>query len=94
MVCQKYGKEKVAKVIDSVLCGKSRLKNRTLETLVSLAVDESVLCDDIYIFLRGNPSVLNSVPSPPGSGDNSNQGRERRSKRIEANRWRGLDDDV
>ncbi len=79
--------EEVAKIVDNVLCEKNDLKNRTLETLVSLAIDECVPCDVIYIVRRGNPSVYNSVPSPTsGSGDNSNQSRERRKQKRRSKR--------
>ena len=73
MACQKYGKEKVFEVIDNIISKDSEFERKTLEILVSLAVDEPTSCDAIYIVLRIDLSVLAGVSSRPVQNLNENR---------------------
>ena len=60
LACEKYGNEKVEKILDDVLLLllSSNHNNLLLKTLICAAKDKRVHMESVYILVRGEPGVL------------------------------------
>ena len=96
LVCHKYGKEEVKKVIESTLVADcSDYHYSTSRALISAAIDENISLDGVYFMLRREPDVLEKLLSSSSSaGPSDDSASENKQRRRRRQRWLGVIDNT